>query len=145
MTAEAPDRVTLMAAAMRALLDDDARPSGDPDAIGSASIVCARGGVIAGLALVKEIFGRLGVRFRAAVVDGAQVRAGEHVAVVGGPAAAIEAALPTALGALERLSAIASGSTEPAVDDVVDAWARSLRLSSDEPVGDHGPSFRLGS
>jgi nicotinate-nucleotide pyrophosphorylase (carboxylating) len=145
MTAEAPDRVTLMAAAMRALLDDDTSPSGDPDAVGSASIVCGRGGVIAGLALAKEIFGRLGVRFRAAVVDGAKVRAGEHVAVVGGPAAAIEAAAPTALGALERLSAIASGSAEPASDDVVDAWALSLRLSSAEPVGDDGPSFRLGS
>ena len=67
------------------------------------------------------------------------------MAALGGPAAAIEAAAPTALGALERLSAIASGHAEPAADDPVESWAASLRLSSGEPVGDDGPSFRLGS
>jgi nicotinate-nucleotide pyrophosphorylase (carboxylating) len=143
MRAEQPDRVALVTAAMRALLDDDVRPSGDPDAVGTARIVCDRAGRVAGLALMREVFGRLGVRSRLLVRDGTAVAPGDVVAEVGGPVAAIRAGAPTALRLLHRLSAVASGELEPAAGDPVEAFAATLRLSAHDPVGHDGPSFRL--
>jgi nicotinate-nucleotide pyrophosphorylase len=143
MMDEPPDRVALAAAAMRALLEDDVHPSGDPDAVGAAGIVCDRPGRVAGLALMREVFGRLGVRSRLLVDDGTAVTQGGRVAEVGGPLAAIEAAAPTALRLLDRLSTLASGLGEPDADDPLELSAASLRLSAHDPVGHDGPSFRL--
>jgi len=143
MMDEPPDRTALVTAAMRALLDDDVRPSGDPDAVGAARVVCDLAGRVAGLALMREVFGRLGVRSRLLVDVGAAMTPGDVVAEVGGPLAAIEAATPTALRLLEASSAIASGVREPDADDPLELFAASLRLSGQDPVGHDGPSFRL--
>ncbi|MDH4111318.1 MAG: hypothetical protein OEV60_01385 [Actinomycetota bacterium] len=146
MTGWQPDRVVLVTAAMKALLADDARPAaGDPDAVGTAHLVCARPGRIAGCSLAKEVFGRLGVRYRPIVVDGDTAMPGDAVAELGGPLAAIGAAAPTAIRLLERLSAVATGTLEPVDGDVIEAHAVSFRLSGRDPVGDDGPSFRLES
>jgi hypothetical protein len=128
---------------MAALLADDVRPSGDPDAVAAGRVVCERAGVIAGVALVVQVFGRVGVRCRPRVDDGDALDQGDTVAAVGGPAAAIDAAAPTAVRLLTRLSAIASGVADPEPGDPIEAHAASMRLSASDRVGDDGPSFRL--
>ncbi len=143
MSVPLPDRATLMTAATRALLDDGTIPVGDPDAVGVARLVCDRGGVVAGCPLAKEVFGRSGVRYRAHVAEGSVVAPGDLVADLGGPIAAIGAAAPTAIRLLERMSSVASGVVDPAPGDALEAYAASLRLSTQDAVGDDGPSFRL--
>ncbi len=145
MTVPPLDRVTIVTAAMQALLADDVRPSGDLEAVGTARIVCDRGGVIAGLPLVAQIFGRAGVRCRASAVDGDVVAPGDEVGRLGGPLAAIEAAGATALRTLERLSAIASGAAHAVEGDPIEAHAAAHRLSTPDRVGDDGPVFQLES
>lgn len=135
------DRVTAMTAAMEALLADGAVAEGDADAVGSGVLVADTGCTLAGLPVAREVFGRLGARFRPLTQDGAPVGAGEPVAELGGPLAAMRGAAPTAVRLLVRLSAIASGLRRPESRDPLDAYA--LRLSPGEPVGDDEPSFHL--
>ena len=154
---EAPaplDRVDIMGAVMAALIADGARPDAgaDPDSVGTGALICTGPGIVAGLAVAREAFGRMGVRLRTLVDDGDHVEAGRQVAELGGPLAAMSAAAPTALRFLTRLSAIASGHAPAAADaapdpaapdpaDPLDGWA--ARLSPEEPFGQDGPSFEL--
>lgn len=137
------DRVTLMPIVMQALIADGAAPIGDPDDVGTARLVCERGGTIAGLPVAKEAFGRLGARLRPIVEEGEAVRPEGDVAQLGGPLAAILGAAATAIALLERCSAIASGALEPTPGDPLDTYAEEIRLSQHRVVGDDGPSFRL--
>jgi nicotinate-nucleotide pyrophosphorylase len=137
------DRVTIMPIVMEALLSDGARPHGDPDDVGIAHVVTAGGGVLAGMPVAKEAFGRMGVRCRATVEEGAMVSEGKQVAELGGPTAAMRGASSTALRFLERLSGVATGVREPAPGDLLDAYAAAFRLSAHDLVGHDGPSFRL--
>ncbi len=144
MTVPAPDRVTMMPVVMAALIDDGAAPAGDPDEVGSARILTVDAGRVAGIAVAKETFGRLGARLRPLVEEGAGVGPGIPVAELGGPLGAIRAAAPTALRFLARLSAVAAGTEPPDPDQPLDGWAADLaRLSPRGPVGDDGASYRL--
>jgi Quinolinate phosphoribosyl transferase, N-terminal domain len=137
------DRVVVMPIVMQAMLDEGVRPLGDPDEVGTGRVVCDRGGVLVGLPVAKEAFGRLGARCRAIVDEGSRVTAGVVVAELGGPLAAIRGAAPLAIRMLERLSAIGSGAAEATVGDPLDDYAAVVRLSSPRPVGDDGPTFRV--
>ena len=146
------DRVTIVPIVMAALLSGGAEPQGDPDEVGVAQIECERPGILAGLPVAKETFGRLGARCRGLADEGSEIEAGQSVAEMGGPLAAIRGASPTAVAFLTRLSAIASGALESVPGDPLDAYAAELRLSRRDPVGhdgpsdharDRGPSFRL--
>jgi hypothetical protein len=141
--APALDRLTLLPIVMRALLADDVRPVGDPDEVGMARIICDGEGVLAGIPVAKEMFGRLGGRCRARVDEGAPLRSGDEVADLGGPLAALRGVAPTALRIIDHLSAVASGVLEPDHRDALDVYAAALRLSADASVGDHGPTFRM--
>jgi hypothetical protein len=145
MTSPAPDRVTMMEVVMAALLADGASPAGDPDEVGTARILTVGwGGRVAGIAVAKEAFARMGVRLRPLVDEGATVEPGTPVAELGGPLGAMRAAAPTALRFLQRLSAIAAGHDPPDPEAPLDAWAADLvRLSPPGSVGDDSPSFRL--
>ena len=148
-----PDRTTILAAVMPALLTAQAAPSdpvrrGEDDDTGADTVVAVRGCVVTGLAVAREAFARLGARFRPLVDDGARVEPGDLVAEVGGPMAAIHRAAPVALGFLGRLSAVATGIRAPDDDDELERYAGAFagrRLSSSAAVHDDGPSFRLGS
>jgi hypothetical protein len=135
------DRVTAMSAAMEALLADEAVAEGDADAVGTGVLVADTGCTLAGLPVAREVFGRLGARFRPLTRDGAPVGPGEPIAELGGPLAAMRGAAPTAVRLLVRLSAIASGRRLPGPGDPLDAYAS--RLSRGEPVGDDEPWFHL--
>jgi nicotinate-nucleotide pyrophosphorylase len=135
------DRVTAMTAAMQALLADDAEPEGDPDAVGAGVLLADAACVIAGLPVAKDVFGRFGARLRPLVDEGAGVTAGDAVAELGGPLAAMRGAAPTAIRLLVRLSAVASDRRVPELDDELDAYA--ARLSGGEAVGHDGPAFHL--
>ena len=139
MSADAPDRGTVVAAIMPDVLG--VRLDTDDDAVGAARLVCSTGGRVAGILVAKEIFGRVGVRTRPLVKEGEVVGPGHAVAAVGGPLAAIRGVAPLALSWRGRLSAVASGATPPSPDDPLDAWA--ARLSPTEAVGHDGPSFRV--
>jgi hypothetical protein len=146
MTADPPplDRVDVMAAAMSALLADAAVAMGDRDAVGIARIRCTAAGLVAGLPVLKEVFGRMGARVRPNVNDGEVAVSGALIADIGGPIAAIRGASPTAIRFLTRLSAVASGFAERDPDDPLEVWASEVgRLSPVAPVGDAGPSFEL--
>jgi hypothetical protein len=138
------DRVDVMVAAMSALLADRAEAAGDADAIGIARIRCAAPGMVVGVQVMKEVFGRMGARVRPLVADGQALAAGDVVAEMGGPLAAIRGASSTAIRFLTRLSALASGIGEPEPGDPIEGWAVEVgRLSRAGPVGDAGPSFEL--
>lgn len=137
------DRLTLMPIVMEALLTAGASPLGDHDEVGTGRIVAGREGVVAGLPVGKEVFGRFGVRCRPSFDEGDRVRAGDVVARLGGPLAAMRAAAPVAIEFLERLSSVASGARDPGRDEPLERYAAGLRLSAPGVVGDDGPSFDL--
>jgi hypothetical protein len=141
MSAAGLDRPTILAAVMPTILAVRPDPTVDPDAVGSARILADDAGVFAGAAVAKEVFGRLGVRFRTLVEDGAEIRRGTVVGEAGGALAAIRGAAPVALTWLQRLSAVATGAQPPASGDPLDSWAAGL--SRPERVRESGPSFRL--
>lgn len=138
------DRVDVMVAAMSALLSDDARPHGDADAVGIARIRCTVAGAVVGLAVAKEVFGRMGGRVRVLVEEGEMVEAGVVVLEIGGPLGAIRGGAPTALRFLTRLSGVAAGVDDLDLEDPLEVWASEVgRLSHVAPVGDAGPTFEL--
>lgn len=137
------DRVVVMPIVMQAMLEADVRPFGDPDEVGSAELLCDRVGILAGLPVAKEAFGRLGARCRVVAKEGARVEPGAVVAELGGPLAAIRGAAPLAIRMLEHLSAVAAGAVVEVPGDPLDAYAAAVRLSSPDLVGDDGPTFRL--
>lgn len=132
-----------MSVVMAMLLADDVGPVGDSDAVGTASLRSRGEAIVAGLPVVKETFSRVGGRCRPMMADGSRVRPGDLIAELGGPLAAIRGAAPTAIGVLERLSAVASGRREPDRDDPLDVYAVAFRLSEPRPVGDDGPAFHV--
>ena len=143
-----PDRTEVLAAVMPVLLaTQGTTPTGavDDDATGRDTVVATNACVVAGLPVAREAFARLGVRFRPLVSEGTALGAGDVVAEVGGPIAAIRRASPVALGFLARLSAIASGTRAPDASDGLERYAAEVRLSPSAAVDDDGPSFRLGS
>jgi Quinolinate phosphoribosyl transferase, N-terminal domain len=133
------DRSAILAAVMPSLLR--IRPGDDDDGVGVGWIVAVTCGVCAGIPVATEVFGRLGVRVRPRVPDGSPVTSGEPVADVGGPLGSMRAAGPLAIAFLERLSTVASGVRLPDPADPLEMYA--ARLSSDGPVRDDGPTFRL--
>jgi nicotinate-nucleotide pyrophosphorylase (carboxylating) len=80
------------------------------DAVTTARFVAKQDGVIAGLSVAKAVFGKLSsnVSFKATVAEGAEVRKGDVVAVVEGPARALLTGERTALNFLGRMSGIAT-------------------------------------
>ncbi|HEX6845155.1 MAG TPA: hypothetical protein VF235_08585 [Actinomycetota bacterium] len=146
MSAPVPDRATVLEAVMPTLLAAQVDPVGDPDAVGAGVIVAEGAGILAGLVVAKEAFGRLGVRLRPLLDEGAAIAPGTSVAEVGGAIAAVRGAAPVALAWLERLSAVATGTAPPEPGHPLDAWAADLhtpRLSPREATRQAGPSFRL--
>jgi len=134
-----PDRATIVAAVMDELLE--IRVDTDVDDVGVARLVAGGDGTFAGVSVVREIMGRVGVRTRALVAEGSGVGAGLPVIELGGPLAAIRGAAPLALTWASRLSAVASGARPAEPGNELDAYA--ARLSSPGVVGHDGPSFRL--
>jgi len=67
-------------------------------------------GVVAGLEVVAEVFALVDARieFTPLVADGERVAAGQRIALVGGPGAALLSAERTALNFLQRMSGIAT-------------------------------------
>ena len=139
MNDDIPDRAMIVAAVMPDVLA--LRLDSDDDEVGFARIRCDGEGICAGLAVAKEILGRVGARLRPLVQEGATVRPGDAVADLGGPLAAIRGAAPLALTWLHRLSAVASGATPPTPGDPLESAA--ARLSGPHPVGHDGPSFHV--
>ena len=133
-----PDRSTVLAAVMPDLLSLRLE---DDDEVGFATLVAASPGVCAGLLVIKELGGRVGVRTRELVPDGASVEPNDPVAELGGPLSAIRAVAPLALTWMTRLSAVASGATAPAPGDDLERWAS--RLSAPGALRHDGPSFRM--
>jgi hypothetical protein len=134
----APDRAAILAAVMPDLLSVRLP---DDDEVGFARLVATSAGTCAGLLVVRELFGRVGVRSRASVAEGATVRAGGTVAELGGPAAAIRAVGPLAATWLHRLSVVAAGARAPAPGDDLERWAS--RLSAPGALRHDGASFRV--
>jgi hypothetical protein len=135
------DRPTILDAVFPSVMAIAPDPDEDPEAVGMARIVAASPGVVAGVPVAKEVFGRLGVRTRALVAEGAVVAPGQTVAEVGGALAAVRGAAPVALTWLRRLSAVATGAAPPAEGDPLDDYA--ARLSRPDAVHDAGPSFTV--
>lgn len=135
------DRSTILEAVLGSIMG--IRPDADEDAeaVGMATIVAESPGVVAGLPVAKEVFGRLGVRMRALVDDGDVVAPGQAVAEVGGAVAAIRGAAPVALTWLPRLSAVATGAVPPVRADPLERYAAGL--SRPDAVAEAGPSFRM--
>jgi len=110
------DRQAVVAAIQRALAEDIG--PGDvtsewvlgPELQATGRFLVKEPGVIAGLEVAEEVFRQVEptVRFRAAVVDGVPVQAGQIVAWVEGPAIALLSAERTALNFLQRMSGIAT-------------------------------------
>jgi pantoate--beta-alanine ligase len=115
--------------------------AGDDDEVGAARVVVEADGVLAGIPVVKEVFGRFGVRTRALVEEGSAVAPRTAVVEVGGALAAIRGAAPVALTWLQRLSAVATGAAPPAEGDPLDAYA--AWLSRPDAVREAGPSFTV--
>jgi hypothetical protein len=134
------DRSTILEAVMPSLLTVEIDAADDGE-VGAARVVAEGPGVVAGLPVAKEVFGRLGVRTRSLVPDGAEVAPGLAVAEVGGALAAIRGAGPIALTWVTQLSAVATGAVPPAEGDPLHAYAAGLSRS--DAVRDAGPSFRL--
>ncbi len=139
MTVIAPDRGAILAAVMDDLLS--LRIGSDDDAVGLGWIVCDSSGVCAGLPVVQEIMGRVGVRTRLPVPEGTDLEPALTVAQLGGPLEAIRGAAPLARTWLHRLSAVASGATPPEPGNELDAYA--ARLSAPGAVRHDGPSFHV--
>jgi hypothetical protein len=115
--------------------------AGDDETVGLARIVATTEAVMAGAPVVREIMGRVGVRTRSLIREGALAPADAAVIELGGPVAAIRAAAPLALTWLSHCGAVASGATPPAEGNPIDAYA--ARLSARVAVGHDEPSFRL--
>ena len=90
-----------------------------PGATATAAFIPRTGGIVAGCAVVAEVYRQLDpdVEVAMKVTDGDAVTAGQRIAVVSGPAAAVLAGERTALNLLTHLSGIAS-STRRFVDAV---------------------------
>lgn len=115
-TPEPIDAAELAAIVRRALEEDTGR--GDvtsqwtlpPGLAGSGVFLCKAPGILAGLAVAREVFAQVSsdVRLEAFKTDGGLIAPGEHLAAVTGPMAAILTAERTALNLMQRMSGIAT-------------------------------------
>jgi nicotinate-nucleotide pyrophosphorylase (carboxylating) len=132
------DRAALVAAgrqAVRLALEEDLDLDGDvtslatvpPDAAGRADLVARAEGVIAGTALVVEVFDQLDPRVtvKLHVEDGDRVRSGQQLGQVVGPLRSILTGERTALNFLTHLSGIATRAR--AFADAVDGTGCVIR------------------
>jgi nicotinate-nucleotide pyrophosphorylase (carboxylating) len=141
------DRATILEAVLPALQRDLHGVHFDDDATTASGRIVARGhGLLAGLPVAREVFARVGVRLRAALEDGDDVRPGVVVARVGGPLRAIGAARRTALRFLDGLSAVATGSGPARADGLptplID-YAVQIRSRGAESADNGGVRFDL--
>jgi nicotinate-nucleotide pyrophosphorylase (carboxylating) len=81
-----------------------------PGTRATGALVAHRAGIVAGLPVAEAVFTRAdrSVRFRPLLLEGAQLRAGDQTARVDGPARSILRAERVALNFLQRLSGIAT-------------------------------------
>src|SRR5688500_4613436 len=100
----------------------------------SARVVAKADGVLAGLAIASVVFMRLDprVEFASAVSDGAQVREGDVVCTIRGPARTVLTGERTALNFLQRLSGIAT-MTRKFVDAIAGTDTRILDTRKTTP------------
>jgi nicotinate-nucleotide pyrophosphorylase (carboxylating) len=90
--------------------DVTARYSVRPETRGRAVILAKDEGILAGIAVVREVFRQVDTRLRVqnALNDGTRLTAGDRILELAGPARSIHAAERTALNFLQRLSGIAT-------------------------------------
>jgi nicotinate-nucleotide pyrophosphorylase (carboxylating) len=100
----------------------------------SARVVAKADGVLAGLSIASVVFMRLDpkVEFTSAVSDGAEVREGDVVCTIRGPARTILTGERTALNFLQRLSGIAT-MTRKFVDAIAGTETRILDTRKTTP------------
>jgi nicotinate-nucleotide pyrophosphorylase len=105
------DRAAILEAILPELLDGvlESGTEVPESATGRARIVAQAGGILAGLPVVREVYGRMGVRLRTLKEEGGRFDRGETVAEVGGAIRAIRMGAGLALTYLSRLSSVASG------------------------------------
>jgi len=105
--------------------DVTARCSVRPDTTGRAVIVAKDKGILAGIAVAKEVFRQVDTRLRVrnALADGTRLTAGDRILELTGPARSIHAAERTALNFLQRLSGIATA-TDRLASRIKDTRAR---------------------
>lgn len=149
------DRAAILEAVMPALgalrgeLDD---PEDAETALGR--IVAGGEGILAGLPVAGEAFGRAGVRLRVRAEEGGPVRRGDVVAEVGGPLRSMRAVEPVALAFLRNMSTAATTAflgreeIDPEADRLtVYAWGRGWRARETapdaSPSGQNGLTFSL--
>jgi nicotinate-nucleotide pyrophosphorylase (carboxylating) len=104
--------------AVRRALAEDLEPDGDvtslatvpPDVLGRADLVARAAGIVAGTALLAEVFDQLDPRVTVelTVRDGDQVRVGQQLGHVAGPLRSILTGERTALNFLTHLSGVAT-------------------------------------
>jgi nicotinate-nucleotide pyrophosphorylase len=109
------DREVILEAILPELRDGVLEAATDvPEAAtGRAAIVAHGSGILAGLPVAREVYGRMGVRLRALRDEGAPIEPGQRVAEVGGAVRAIRMGAGLALTYLSRLSSVASGRVRP--------------------------------
>jgi nicotinate-nucleotide pyrophosphorylase (carboxylating) len=140
-------------AVLEALLPALRRIGGGPEDIpeertARASVIASGHGILAGLGVAAEAFGRVGVRLRPLAEDGERVERGDRVAEVGGPLRAILAVERVALGFLGRLSSLATAAAagrRPATEGPLETYAVEVgrTLSRPPTVVDNAVSFSL--
>jgi nicotinate-nucleotide pyrophosphorylase (carboxylating) len=115
-------------------------PSNIPEAAtGRARIVAQAGGVLAGLPVAREVYGRMGVRLRALRDEGDRFDLGDVVAEVGGAVRAIRMGAGLALTYLSRLSSVASGRAE-SDGTALERYAMEIGTGARDPgVGENRP------
>jgi nicotinate-nucleotide pyrophosphorylase (carboxylating) len=113
------DRTELAAVVRRALEEDVGQ--GDvtsawtlsPELTGHGVFLSKAGGVLAGLAVAREVFAQVsaGIQLAALKADGDAIAAGDELALVEGPMAAMLTAERTALNFVQRMSGIATATS----------------------------------
>ncbi len=110
----------------------------DPAHSGAARFLAKEGLVLAGTAVARAVFERLGAGCRFSAADGAAVAAGTWFGEAEGPVRALLGAERTALNFLQRLSGVATA-TRRAVDALAAGGGRTRLLDTRKTT----PGFRL--
>jgi nicotinate-nucleotide pyrophosphorylase len=143
------DRTAVLEALLPALRRVGAGPEDIPEErTARASVIAGGEGILAGMVVAAEAFGRVGVRLRPLTEEGERVERGDRVAEVGGPLRAILSMERVALGFLGRLSSLATAAAagrRPDTDGPLEQYAAEVgRTRSGPPaVVDNAVSFRL--